>query len=94
MKKSLALTNKDGEVRELTAEDISSFKSAKAALPASLAKKIGVRGAQRLPKRLLRPFVCRLTYWKNLKRLVKVGKHVLMRPYVNLLASTPFRTKH
>ncbi len=38
MKKSLALTNKDGEVRELTAEDMSSFKSAKAALPASLAK--------------------------------------------------------
>ncbi|MBM3349362.1 MAG: BrnA antitoxin family protein [Betaproteobacteria bacterium] len=53
MKKSLALTNKDGEVRELTAEDISSFKSAKAALPASLAKKIGVRGAQKAPKKIV-----------------------------------------
>ncbi|NCV72314.1 MAG: hypothetical protein EBW56_03425 [Burkholderiaceae bacterium] len=53
MKKSLALTNKDGEVRELTAEDMSSFKSAKAALPASLAKKIGVRGAQKAPKKIV-----------------------------------------
>ncbi len=53
MKKSLALTNKHGEVRELTAEDMSSFKSAKAALPASLAKKIGVRGAQKAPKKIV-----------------------------------------
>jgi uncharacterized protein (DUF4415 family) len=53
MKKSLALTNKDGEVRELTAEDMSSFKSAKAALTASLAKKIGVRGAQKAPKKIV-----------------------------------------
>lgn len=53
MKKSLALTNKDGEVRELTAEDMNSFKSAKAALPASLAKKIGVRGAQKAPKKIV-----------------------------------------
>lgn len=53
MKKSLALTNKEGEVRELTAEDMSSFKSAKAALPASLAKKIGVRGAQKAPKKIV-----------------------------------------
>ena len=53
MKKSLALTNKDGEVRELNAEDMSSFKSAKAALPASLAKKIGVRGAQKAPKKIV-----------------------------------------
>lgn len=53
MKKSLALTNKDGEVRELTAEDMSSFKSAKAALPASLAKKIGVRGSQKAPKKIV-----------------------------------------
>lgn len=53
MKKSLALINKDGEVRELTAEDMNSFKSAKAALPASLAKKIGVRGAQKAPKKIV-----------------------------------------
>lgn len=53
MKKSLALTNEDGEVRELTAEDVSSFKSAKAVLPASLAKKIGVRGAQKAPKKIV-----------------------------------------
>lgn len=53
MKKSAALSNKAGEVRELTAEDMGSFQSAKAVLPASLAKKIGVRGAQKAPKKIV-----------------------------------------
>ena len=44
MKKTLSLTNKDGEVRELTADDLRMFKSAKEVLPQSLQKKLGVRG--------------------------------------------------
>ena len=53
MKKTLALTNKDGEVRELTGEDIRSFKSAKDVLPTSLLKKLGVRGVQKAPKKIV-----------------------------------------
>jgi len=53
MKKTLALTNKDGEVRELTGEDLSSFKSAKDVLPPSLLKKLGVRGVQKAPKKIV-----------------------------------------
>ena len=53
MKKTLALTNKDGEVRELTGEDLRSFKSAKDVLPTSLLKKLGVRGVQKAPKKIV-----------------------------------------
>ena len=53
MKKSLALTNKDGEVRALTSEDLRSFKLAKDGLSASLQKKLGVRGAQKAPKKVV-----------------------------------------
>lgn len=53
MKKTLALTNKDGEVRELTGEDLHSFKSAKDVLPTSLLKKLGVRGVQKAPKKIV-----------------------------------------
>jgi len=53
MKKTLALTNKDGEVRELTGEDLRSFKSAKDVLPPSLLKKLGVRGVQKAPKKIV-----------------------------------------
>lgn len=53
MKKALALTNKDGEVRELTGEDMRSFKSAKDVLSPSLLKKLGVRGAQKAPKKIV-----------------------------------------
>ena len=52
MKKTLPLTNNEGEVRELTAEDLSMFKSAKDALPESLQKKLGVRGPQKAPKKI------------------------------------------
>jgi len=44
MNKKLPLTNYEGEVRELTAEDLSTFKSAKEVLPSSLQKKLGLRG--------------------------------------------------
>jgi uncharacterized protein (DUF4415 family) len=52
MKKTLSLTNKDGEVRELTADDLRMFKSAKEVLPQSLQKKLGVRGPQKAPKKI------------------------------------------
>ena len=41
------LTNADGEVRELTTEDMAKFRSAANALPQSLKKKLGVRGPQK-----------------------------------------------
>ena len=42
------LTDKEGEVRELTAKDFRNFRSAES-LPASLVHKLGVRGAQKTP---------------------------------------------
>ncbi|KVW93430.1 BrnA antitoxin family protein [Thiobacillus denitrificans] len=38
------LIDEDGEVRELTAEELAKFRSATEALPPSLIKKLGVRG--------------------------------------------------
>lgn len=43
------LIDADGEVRELTAEDMAKFKPSAEVLPASLKKKLGVRGPQRTP---------------------------------------------
>jgi uncharacterized protein (DUF4415 family) len=43
------LIDTDGEVRELTAEDIARFKPAGEMLPLSLSKKLGVRGPQKTP---------------------------------------------
>jgi uncharacterized protein (DUF4415 family) len=43
------LIDADGEVRELTAEDMAKFKPAAEVLPASLGKKLGVRGPQKAP---------------------------------------------
>ena len=45
----LPLIDDDGEVRELTAEDFTYFKPAVEVLPASLLKKLGVRGRQKTP---------------------------------------------
>lgn len=42
------LTRPDGEVREITKADLASFSRAEA-LPASLQRKLGVRGAQKTP---------------------------------------------
>jgi len=39
----------DGEVRELTAEDLAKFKPTAEVLPSSLRKKLGVRGPQKTP---------------------------------------------
>ena len=51
MKNRLPLTDKGGEIRELTAEDFAQFKPATEVLPDSLLKKIGIskRGPQKLP---------------------------------------------
>jgi uncharacterized protein (DUF4415 family) len=43
------LVDSDGEVRELTAKDMTKFKAAAEVLPPSLRKKLGVRGPQKAP---------------------------------------------
>jgi len=43
------LIDANGEVRELTGEDMAKFKPAANVLPASLRKKLGVRGLQKAP---------------------------------------------
>lgn len=44
-----SLTDADGEVRELSAEEMEKFKPAAEVLPLSLRKKLGVRGPQKTP---------------------------------------------
>jgi uncharacterized protein (DUF4415 family) len=44
-----SLTDTDGEVRELSAEEMAEFKPAAEVLPLSLRKKLGVRGPQKTP---------------------------------------------
>ena len=53
MKKKLPLINEEGEVRELTRDDMALFKPAAEVLPASLLKKLGVRGPQKSPKKVV-----------------------------------------
>jgi uncharacterized protein (DUF4415 family) len=43
------LIDADGEVRELTVEDMAKFRRAADVLPSSLKKKLGVRGPQKTP---------------------------------------------
>ncbi len=49
MARGKPLIDADGEVRELTAEDMVEFKVAAEVLPTSLRKKLGVRGHQKAP---------------------------------------------
>ena len=49
MPKKKPLINAKGEVRELTANDLTAFRPARKALPESLRRKIGVRGPQKSP---------------------------------------------
>lgn len=49
MPKSRPLTDTEGEVRELTAEDVARLRPAKEFLPASLLTKLKSRGPQRAP---------------------------------------------
>ena len=43
------LVRADGEVRELSADDLAKFRPAAEAMPSSLKRKLGVRGPQRAP---------------------------------------------
>ena len=43
------LIDEDGEVRELSAADMAKFRPAAEVLPASLKRKLGVRGPQKAP---------------------------------------------
>lgn len=49
MNKRKALTDKQGEVRELTADDLAEFRSASEVLAPALRKTLGVRGPQKAP---------------------------------------------
>ena len=49
MQKQKPLINAKGEIRELTANDLTAFRPARKALPESLRRKIGVRGPQKSP---------------------------------------------
>ncbi|MCX7200148.1 MAG: BrnA antitoxin family protein [Proteobacteria bacterium] len=49
MPRSKPLVDANGEVREIKAADLQSFRPAGEALPASLRLKVGVRGAQKAP---------------------------------------------
>jgi uncharacterized protein (DUF4415 family) len=46
------LVDEQGEVREITDDDLKHFKPASEALPASLRKKLGVRGPQKVPTKV------------------------------------------
>lgn len=46
------LVDADGEVRELTAEDLALFRPAHEVLPPDLAKLLGVRGPQKRPTKI------------------------------------------
>ncbi len=54
MKKRAPLTNADGEVRELDAEDIKRFKPAHEALPEQVQRRLGIklRGPQKAPTKI------------------------------------------
>ena len=49
MSKRLPLTDAEGEVRELTAQDMREFRPAREVLPAALLKTLGIRGPQKAP---------------------------------------------
>jgi uncharacterized protein (DUF4415 family) len=55
MRKSTPLTHDEGEVRELSADDLRRFKPAREALPPSLQKSLGMkqRGPQKNPTKLI-----------------------------------------
>jgi uncharacterized protein (DUF4415 family) len=49
MPKSKALIDSRGEVREISSADLKGFRPSRQVLPASLRKKVGVRGPQKEP---------------------------------------------
>jgi len=53
MKKLMPITNNVAEIRELDSEDLTRFKSAQEDPPISLLKNLGVRGQQKVPKKII-----------------------------------------
>jgi uncharacterized protein (DUF4415 family) len=49
MRKRKPLTDLKGEVREISSADLKGFRTAREALPASVRRKVGVRGPQKVP---------------------------------------------
>lgn len=49
MRKRKPLTDLKGEVREISSADLKGFRTAREALPASVRRKVGVRGPQKAP---------------------------------------------
>jgi uncharacterized protein (DUF4415 family) len=49
MRKRKSLTDSKGEVREISSADLKGFRTAREALPASVRRKVGVRGPQKAP---------------------------------------------
>jgi uncharacterized protein (DUF4415 family) len=49
MRKRKPLTDLKGEVREISSVDLKGFRTAREALPASVRRKVGVRGPQKAP---------------------------------------------
>lgn len=52
MPKRKALTDRQGEVRELQSDDLARFKRGSDTLPASLRARLGVRGPQKAPTKV------------------------------------------
>jgi uncharacterized protein (DUF4415 family) len=49
MRKRKPLTDLKGEVREISSADLKGFRTARESLPASVRRKVGVRGPQKAP---------------------------------------------
>jgi len=49
MRKRKPLTDLKGEIREISSADLKGFRTAREALPASVRRKVGVRGPQKAP---------------------------------------------
>jgi uncharacterized protein (DUF4415 family) len=49
MRKRKPMTDLKGEVREISSADLKGFRTAREALPASVRRKVGVRGPQKAP---------------------------------------------
>lgn len=49
MRKRKPLTDLKGEVREISSADLKGFRTAREGLPASVRRKVGVRGPQKAP---------------------------------------------
>lgn len=81
MPKSKALVDARGEVREITSGDLKRFRPAREALPASLRRKVGVRGPQGHPLRSALPSDCLLKSFNASGRPAMDGKPGWTTPF-------------